>query len=72
MLTDMVVFALCAPIDGDKNWSDVERFVEMKRIWFSRFLELPNGIPSHDTFGRVFAHLDTAKFYAYLQRWVPA
>ena len=53
MLTDMVVFTLCAPIDGDKNWSDVERFVEMKRIWFSRFLELPNGIPSHDTFARL-------------------
>ncbi|MEI6537389.1 MAG: transposase family protein, partial [Verrucomicrobiaceae bacterium] len=66
MLTDMVVFALCAPIDGDKNWSDVERFIEMKRIWFSRFLEIPNGIPSHDTFVR----LDPAEFYACLQRGV--
>ena len=44
----------------------------MKRIWFARFLELPNGIPSHDTFGRMFAHLDTAEFYACLQRSVPA
>ena len=42
----------------------------MKQAWFAKFLELPNGIPSHDTFGRVFAMLDTTEFYACLQKWL--
>lgn len=70
LLTDMVVIALCAAICGADGWADVERFGKTKRSWFARFLQLPNGIPSHDTFGRVFAQLDTAEFYACLQRWL--
>jgi predicted transposase YbfD/YdcC len=69
-LIDMVVIALCAAICGSEGWADVERFGKAKRAWFARFLELPNGIPSHDTFGRVFARLDTSEFYACLQRWL--
>ena len=41
-----------------------------KQAWFAKFLELSNGIPSHDTFGRVFAMLDTTEFYACLQKWL--
>ena len=70
VLTDMVAIALCAAICGAEGWADVERFGKMKQAWFSTFLELPNGIPSHDTFGRVFARLDTAEFYACLQKWL--
>jgi len=70
VLTDMVAIALCAAICGAEGWADVERFGKMKHAWFSTFLELPNGIPSHDTFGRVFARLDTAEFYACLQKWL--
>jgi len=70
LLIDMVAIALCAAICGAEGWADVERFGKKKREWFARFLELPNGIPSHDTFGRVFARLDSSEFYACLQRWI--
>ena len=69
-LTDMIAVALCAAICGAEGWADVERFGRMKADWFSRFLELPHGIPSHDTFGRVFARLNTDEFLGCLQRWV--
>jgi DDE family transposase len=45
--------ALCAVICGADTWVDVEEFGRAKRAWLETFLELPNGIPSHDTFGRV-------------------
>jgi predicted transposase YbfD/YdcC len=69
-LIDMIVIALAATICGAEGWADVERFGKKKRAWLARFLELPNGIPSHDTFGRVFSRLDTSEFYACLQRWI--
>ena len=71
LLIDMVVIALCAAICGAEGWADVERFgKKKKKEWFARFLQLLSDIPSHDTFGRVFARLDTSEFYACLQRWV--
>ena len=69
-LGDMIAIALCAVICGVDSWADVERFARMKEDWFRRFLELENGIPSHDTFGRVFALLDTEEFYECLQQWI--
>jgi predicted transposase YbfD/YdcC len=59
-LHDILVIARCAAICGANTWVDVERLGVAKRDWFARFLELPGGIPSHDTFGRGFAMLDTA------------
>jgi hypothetical protein len=47
-----------------ERWADVERFGNTKPPWFRRFLKLENGIPSHDTFGRVFALLDKNEFLA--------
>ena len=70
LLTDMVAISLCAAICGAEGRADVERFGKLKQACFAKFLELPNGIPSHDTFGRVFAMLDTTEFYACLQRWL--
>jgi predicted transposase YbfD/YdcC len=70
VLLDMVTIALVAAICGANTWADVERFGNAKEEWFAKFLELPNGIPSHDTFGRVFARLDTEEFYACLHNWV--
>jgi hypothetical protein len=67
LLTDMIAIALCAAICDAEGWADVERFGKMKQAWFKKFLELPNGIASHDTFRRVFARLDTTEFYACLQ-----
>lgn len=70
LLLDMVVIALCAAICGADSWVDVEKFGDAKQEWFSRFLKLPNGIPSHDTFGRVFARLDTQEFLTCLHNWL--
>jgi predicted transposase YbfD/YdcC len=69
-LLDMVFIALCATICGAEGWADVERFGKMKRDWFARFLSLENGIPSHDTFGRLFARLDTQEFQTCVHNWL--
>ena len=69
-LLEMIVIALCAAVCGSDHWVDVERFGKAKLTWFRRFLELPHGIPSHDTFGRVFAALDTEEFLDCMIRWL--
>lgn len=70
LLHEMIVVALCGAICGADGWADVERFGNTKLAWFRRFLKLENGIPSHDTFGRVFARLDTNEFLTCLQAWI--
>lgn len=57
-LQDMIVLAICGIISGADSWTEVEAYGNAKKWWFSQFLELQHGIPSHDTFGRVFAQLD--------------
>ena len=69
-LYEMVVIALCAAICGAEGWVDVERFGKTKRTWFEKFLRLENGVASHDTFGRVFARLDTSEFLTCLHNWL--
>lgn len=71
-LIDIVVIALCAGLCGCDTWVEVAAFGRTKRKWFARFLELPNGIPSHDTFGRVFGLLDTGEFLGCLRSWLSA
>jgi predicted transposase YbfD/YdcC len=71
-LLAIITIALCAVICGADTWVDVEEFGKAKRVWFERFLDLPNGIPSHDTFGRVFARLDPEQFQACFLSWVQA
>lgn len=71
-LLDIVTIALCATICGANEWTDVEEFGKTHETWLRAFLVLPNGIPSHDTFGRVFARLDPHAFEACLRRWVEA
>lgn len=71
-LLAIITIALCAVICGADTWVDVEEFGHAKRAWLETFLELPNGIPSHDTFGRVFARLDPEQFQACFLSWVQA
>jgi predicted transposase YbfD/YdcC len=68
----MVILAVCATLGNADGWADIERFSKAKLDFFRTFLELPNGIPSHDTFGRVFALLDPAALLACIQRWLDA
>src|SRR4051812_2319295 len=61
-LTDIVVIGLCAVLGGANSWEAIALFGRSKKDWFARFLLLPNGIPSHDTFNRVFATMSPQAF----------
>lgn len=69
-LADILTIAICAVICGAEGWTDIELFGKSKESWFKTFLELPNGIPSHDTFGRVISALDPVAFERCFQSWV--
>jgi predicted transposase YbfD/YdcC len=71
-LLDIIVIAICGVICGADNWVDIEMFGIKKEIWLRQFLELPNGIPSHDTFGRVFGLLKADQFQQCFYEWVKA
>ena len=61
-LIDVLVIGICTGICGGDNYEAMEEFGKAKEKWFHTFLELPNGIPSHDTFWRVFKELDPEQF----------
>jgi predicted transposase YbfD/YdcC len=69
-LGDILTIAICAVICGAEGWTDIELFGKSKDSWFKTFLELPNGIPSHDTFGRVISALDPDAFERSFQSWI--
>lgn len=69
-LLDIVVLAICGVICGADDWVSIQEFGEAKLEWFQGFLELPNGIPSHDTFGRVFGLLDPDQFHTCFTNWI--
>jgi predicted transposase YbfD/YdcC len=71
-LVSVVTIALCGVICGAESWVEIEQFAQAKAQWFASFLELPQGIPSHDTFGRVFARLDAQQFEACFAEWMRA
>jgi predicted transposase YbfD/YdcC len=69
-LFELVVVALCGTIAGADSWADIERFGNQRLCWLRTFLKLTEGIPSHDTFGRVFARLDPAELVGCIQQWL--
>lgn len=71
-LIDIIAISLCGVICGAEGWVDIEMFGNSKLAWLKTFLELPNGIPSHDTFGRVFSRIDAQEFQTAFYEWVQA
>ena len=71
-LIDIIVIAICGVVCGADGWTGIERFGNAKLEWLQQYLDLPNGIPSHDTFGRVFAQLDPEQFQGSFLNWVNA
>ncbi len=69
---EILIMAICAVICGADGWSDVELFAKNKKAWLKTFLKLPKGIPSHDTFGRVFALIKPEEFQKRFIEWVQA
>ena len=69
-LIDIITIALCAVICGAETWVGVATYGVAKQNWLKQFLELPFGIPSHDTFGRVFTMLNPEKFQECFLNWI--
>ena len=66
---DLLLIAICALLCGAESFEDMELFGDTKEPWLRTFLELPHGIPSHDTFNRLFAALDPPRFLDAFMRW---
>jgi len=71
-LSDILVITICAVICGADEWTEIELFGKSKYKWFKTFLDLPSGIPSHDTFGRVFSLLHPKQLEQCFQKWMSA
>jgi predicted transposase YbfD/YdcC len=69
-LRDIIILAICGVICGAEGWVEIEEFGKAKEAWFTDLLHLPNGIPSHDTFGRVFSLINPDQFEASFFQWV--
>jgi DDE_Tnp_1-associated len=70
LLIDIVAIAIFAVISGAEGWVGIETYGRAKYEWLKSFLELPNGIPSHETFSRVFARIDPQQFQNCFLSWV--
>lgn len=69
-LIDILIIAVCAVLCGCEYWEEMEDFGKTREDWFRKFLELPNGIPSHDRIRAVFVHLNPNEFENCFRNWV--
>jgi predicted transposase YbfD/YdcC len=69
-LIEIIALAICAMVAGCDDWTEIEDFCNIRIDWFKKFLELKNGIPSHDTFGRVFSMINPDKFRDCFIKWI--
>ena len=69
-LVNIIAIAICAVASGADSWVDMETFGNVRKGWLETFLDLPNGIPSHDTFGRFFSIIDAEQFQRLFIEWV--
>ena len=72
LLKDIISIAILAVLSGADGWVAIEAYGNAKYEWLKSFLELPNGIPSHDTFSRVFARIEPQQFQESFLSWVNA
>jgi len=70
LLIDIVAISILAVISGAEGWVAIETYGQAKYEWLKEFLALPNGVPSHDTFSRVWSRIDPSEFQECFQRWV--
>lgn len=70
LLSDLVVITICAVICGCNDWQQIATFARTRHDWLKKYLPLPNGVPSHDTFERVFDRIDPAAFQACFRDWM--
>jgi predicted transposase YbfD/YdcC len=70
LLVDIIVLAICGVIANCDDWKDIALFARQRLVWFKRFLALPNGVPSHDTFERLFAQLDPRALQRCCLNWL--
>jgi len=70
LLDDIIFISIASVLSGAESWNEMERYGNLKKEWLSTFLELPYGIPSHDTFNRFFSALDPIEFEKCFSNWV--
>lgn len=68
-LSDILMLSLCSVLSGAEDFEDMKNYGRQKEAFLPQFLELPNGIPSHDTINRVYNRLDKDRFCHSLYRW---
>ena len=71
-LIDIIIIAVCGVISSCETWVEIEEYGNLKKDWFKNFLELQGGIPSHDTFGRVFSLINPQEFQQAFYNWTKA
>jgi hypothetical protein len=71
-LEAILIITILGTICGAQNWVESEQWGQTQQAWLSEFLALPHGIPSHDTFGRVFALLDPESLHQAFVAWMSA
>lgn len=69
-LIDVIIIAICGVVAGADTYEQIENFGNNRKKWLSQFLELPYGIPSHDTFGRIFERMDPHEFQNSFKKWI--
>jgi len=69
LLSEILVISLCAVLSGADDFEEIAEYAIQKKEFLKQFLELANGVPSHDTFNRVFRNIDTKSFEAVLKGW---
>lgn len=72
LFLDILVIAICGVISGSRSWTQIAAFGRRRQDWLKRFLTLPEGIPAHDTFERVFGRIDPIAFQSCFREWTLA